>query len=198
MPRLVLSGIAALVVGGAASYLLLVRSPLGHLEQAQESHVAMQRQYIDRLKLRANLPALRAQLPVMKDFDKAAKSVLPDFDGLGAGPRDIEGAIRAVAKEKQLTSRLEFSTSDWSSKEFYYYRPFSVRVNGEFRQIVEFLHLVSSGSHEVRMVKTASLQPVGERGQVTLTLDAVAFRYREDETAAAERKAQTRATGRPQ
>jgi hypothetical protein len=48
------------------------------------------------------------------------------------------------------------------------------------------------------MVKTASLQPVGERGQVTLLLDAHAFRYREDEAAAAERKASTRATGKPQ
>jgi Tfp pilus assembly protein PilO len=198
MLRFVLSCVLALAAGSAASYLLLVRSPLEHLEQAQENHVAMQRQYVDRLKLRLNLPLLRAQVPVMKDLDKAAKIVLPDFDGLGAGPRDIEEAIRAAAREKQLTSRLEFSTSEWASKEFYYFRSFSIRVNGEFRQIVEFLQLVSTGSLELRAVKTASLQPVGERGEVTLTLDALAFRYREDEAAAAERKAQTRATSRPQ
>jgi Tfp pilus assembly protein PilO len=198
MLRLVLSCVLALAAGSAASYLLLVRSPLEHLEQAEESHSAMQRQYLDRLKLRANLPLLRAQVPVMKDLDKVAKIVLPDFDGMGAAPRDIEEAIRTVAREKQLTSRLEFSTSEWSSKEFYYFRPFSIRVNGEFRQILEFLQLVSTGSLELRMVKTASLQPVGERDQVTLLLDALAFRYREDETAAAERKANTRATGKPQ
>src|SRR5262245_40309788 len=168
MLRLVLSCVLALAAGSAASYLLLVRSPLDHLEQAKENHLAMQRQYVDRLRLRANLPLLRAQVPVMNDLDKAAQIVLPDFDGLGAGPRDIEAALRAIAMQKQLTSRLEFSTGDWSSKEFYYFRPISIRVNGEFRQILEFLQLVSSGSPELRMVKTASLQPVGERGQVTL------------------------------
>jgi Tfp pilus assembly protein PilO len=198
MLRLVLSCVLALAAGSAASYVLLVRSPLEHLEQAQEDHLALQRQYIDRLKLRPNLPLLRAQVPAMKDLDKAAKIVLPDFDGMGAGPRDIEAAIRAIAMEKQLTSRLEFSTGDWASKEFYYFRPFSIRVNGEFRQIVEFLQLVTTGSLELRMVKTASLQPVGERGQVTLTLDGLAFRYREEEAAAAERKANTRATAKPQ
>jgi len=198
MLRLVLSCVLALAAGSAASYLLLVRSPLEHLEEAQENHLALQRQYIDRLKLRPNLPLLRAQVPAMNDLDKAAKIVLPDFDGMGAGPRDIEAAIRAIASEKQLTSRLEFSTSDWASKEFYYFRPFSIRVNGDFRQIVEFLQAVSTGSLELRLVKTASLQPVGERGQVTLSLDALAFRYREDEAATAERKAQTRATAKPQ
>ena len=198
MLRLVLSGVLALSAGGVASYLLLVRSPLQHLEKAKENHLAMQRQYVERLKLRANLPLLRSQIPVMKDLDKAAKLVLADFNGIGAAPRDIEQAIRAVAKEKGLTARLDFSTSEWSSKDFYYYRPFSVRVNGEFRPILEFLQAVSTGSLEQRSVRTASLQPVAGRDEVTLTLEATAFRYREDENAAAERKAKTRATGRPE
>ena len=198
MLRLVLSGVLALAAGSVASYLLLVRSPLGHLEQAKEHHAAMQRQYVDRLKLRANLPLLRSQIPAMKEQDKAAKLVLADFNGLGAAPRDIEGSIRAIAKEKGLTARLDFSTSDWSSKEFYYYRPFSVRINGEFQQILEFLHALSTGSLEQRSVRTASLQSVGDRGEVTLTLEATAFRYREEDAAAAERKAKTRATGRPE
>ena len=153
MPGLILRGIAALAVGGIASYLLLVRGPLQELEDARERQVRLQQQYLDRLKLRANLPLLRAQIPGMKDLDKAAKIVLPDFNGIGASPREIEETIRAAAKEKQLTARLEFSTSDWSSKEFYYLRPFSVRVSGGFRPIVEFLQAVSTGSLELRTVK---------------------------------------------
>jgi Tfp pilus assembly protein PilO len=190
--------IGIVLAAAGVAFLLLVYGPLQDLERAQESQANLQQQYLERLKLRANLPLLRAQLPVMKDLDKAAQTILPNFDGIGAGPRDIEEAIRAIAREKKLASQLEFSTTDWSSKEFYYFRPFSVRVSGEFRQIVEFLQAVAAGSLELRAVKTATLQPVAGRDEVTLSLEGLVYRYREDEAAAAERKAKTRETGSPQ
>ena len=189
---------AIVLAAAGLAYLLLVEGPLEELEQAKERHANLEQQYLDRLKIRANLPLLGAQIPVMKDLDKAAKMILPDFNGIGASPHEIEEAIGAVAREKKLTSPLEFSTTDWSSKEFYYFRPFSVRIKGEFRRILEFLQLLSTGSLEVRAIKTATLQPVAGSDEVTLALEAIAYRYREEETAAAERKAKTRETGRPQ
>lgn len=186
-----------LAVAGLA-FLLLVRGPLDELEQAEEHQARLEQQYLDRLKLRANLPLLRAQIPVMKELSTAAKRVLPDFDGIGAGPRDIEEAIRAIAREKKLTSPLEFSTTEWSSKEFYYFRPFTIRLSGDFRRIVEFLQALSTGSVELRTVQAATLQPVAGRDEVALSLEASAFRYRQEDTVASERGANTRETGRPQ
>jgi Tfp pilus assembly protein PilO len=194
MLKQILLGIVAVAAAGIASYFGLVRGPLERLEKVRARHFELQREYIERQKYRVNLPLLRTQTPVMEDLDKAAKIVLPDFDGIGAGPRDLETAIREAAKEKRITSRLEFTTGDWSSKEFYYFRPFSVQVSGEFRQVVEFAQLVSTGSVELRTIKTAMLRPVAGRGEVTLSLEALAFRYREEESAAAERKAKTRAS----
>ena len=199
MLKLILQAGATLAAAGIACYLLLLRGPLAELELAQETHLRLQREYLERQKYRASLPLLRAQMPVIKDLDKAARFVLPDFDGIGAAPRDLEASIREAAKEKGITSHLQFATGDWSSKEFYYFRPFSVQVSGGFRQVVEFAQLVSTGSVELRAIKTASLRPVAGRDEVTLSLEALAFRYREEESAAAERKAKTRASvGQPQ
>jgi len=129
----------------------------------------------------------------MKDLDQAARIALPDFDGIGAAARDLEQAIREAAKDKQLASRLEFTIGDWSSREFYYFRPFTLQVHGEFRQVVELLHSVSTGSVQLRSVKSAALRPVAGRDEVSLSLEGLAYRYREEESAAAERKAKTRA-----
>lgn len=199
MLKLILQGSAALAVAALTCYFLLVRSPLEQLAEAREKHEQLRHEYLDRQKQRANLPLLRAQIPVMQDLDKAAKVVLPDFDGIAAGPKDLEDEIRAAARGKQLKSRLEFSTGDWSVREFYYFRPFSVQVSGEFRQVVEFLQLVSTAWPQLRMVKTASLRPVAGRDEVMLSLEALAFRFVTDEQLAAGRKANNQPPGgRPQ
>ena len=189
MLKPLLQGGAALALAGIASYFLLVRAPLEQLEQARAHQVHLQEEYTRRQSYQVNLPLHRSQAQVMRDLDKAARMALPDFDGLGAGPRDLEGAIREAAQERKLTSRLEFSTGDWSSREFYYFRPFTVRVNGELRPILEFLQSVSSGSVRLHTVRTASLRPIAGSGEVTLSLEANAIRFRADEQAAAERKA---------
>ncbi len=191
MLRLVLRSAAALVLAAIASWLLLLRGPLEQLGEARDRQSRLQLEYVERQRYRVNLPLLRAQIPVMKDLDNAARMALPDFDGIAAGPRDIEAAIRALAKEKQLTSRLEFSTTDWSSTEFYYYRPFTVRVTGDFRRIVEFLQAFSSASVEVRGVKSALLQKVPGSDEIALSLEAQAYRFRDDEAIVNERKART-------
>jgi hypothetical protein len=192
MLKLILQGSAALAVSVIAGYLLLVAAP-SNIKPGRKA--ASLRRYVARLKFRANLPAAPTS-SVMKG-STGQRMVLPT-DGR-RGPRDLEAAIREAAKGKQLTSPLEFATSDWSSKEFYYFRPFTVQVNGEFRQVVEFLQAVSTGSAQLRMVKTASLRPVAGRDEVALSLEAHAFRYREEDSAAAERKATTREfVGRPQ
>jgi len=193
MLKQILQGSATLAAAGIAGYFWLVRAPLEQLEQAKAQQFELQREYVERQKYRINLPLLRAQAPVMKDLDQAARIALPDFDGIGAGARDLEQAIREAAKDKQLASRLEFTIGDWSSREFYYFRPFTLRVHGEFRQVVELLHSVSTGSVQLRSVKSAALRPVAGRDEVSLSLEGLAYRYREEEPAAAERKAKTRA-----
>ena len=189
MLKLVLQRCAALAIAGVASYLLLVRAPLEQLEQARARHLELQEEYLQRQAYRVNLSLHRSQAQVMQDLGKAARMALPDFDGLGAAPRDLEEAIRQAAQEKKLTSRLEFTIGDWSSKEFYYFRPFTVRVNGELRPILAFLQSVSTGSVQLHTVKTASLRPLAGSDEVTLSLDALAIRFRTDEQAAAARKA---------
>ena len=193
MLKRVLQGSAALAAAGIACYFWLVRAPLERLEEARARHLELQREYVERQKYRINLPLLRAQAPVMKDVDNAARFALPDFDGIGAAARDLEQAIREAAKDKQLGARLEITIGDWSSREFYYLRPFTLRVQGEFRQVVELLHSVSTDSLQLRSVKSASLRPVAGREEVALSLDGLAYRYREEESAIAERKAKTRA-----
>jgi hypothetical protein len=198
MIRLILQAGAALAVSAIAGYLLLVRGPLEQLASAQHRHAELQREYIERLKFRVNLPLLRSQVPVMKDLDKAVRLVLPDFDGMAAGPRDLEESMRAAAKEKQLTP-IGFSDE---------------------RLVVERVLLlpavlaagqrgVSPGgrvpAQRVERFPPASSDPEGfadpgcRRDEVTLSLEALALRYREEESAVAERKAKTRAlVGRPQ
>ena len=126
--------IAALAVAAVGSWLLLVRGPLDQLEQEKERHLDLQRQYLDRATHRPNLALLRAQVAVAKDLATAQRMILPDFDGIGAAARDFEEAIREAAKEKRIASRLEFAAGDWTSREFYYERPLTIRtmtgVNG--------------------------------------------------------------------
>lgn len=199
MLKLILKGSAAFAVAAIACHLVLVQGPLEQLDDARERHDRLKQEYLGRQQLRVNLPLLRAQIPPMKDLDAAAKMVLPDFDGLGTGPKDLEDAIRAAARDKGLKSRLEFSTSDWSAKEFYYFRPFSVQVSGEFRQVVEFLQVTSTGWPQLRTVRTATLRPVAGRDEVALSLEALAFRYVTEEQVAAGRKAKNHPSGgRPQ
>jgi len=181
MLKLLLQAGATLAAAGIAGYFLLVRGPLEQLDEAKARHVQLQEEYTQRQNSLINLPLHRSQAQVMRDLDKAARMALPDFDGLGAGPRDLEAAIREAAREKKLASQLDFSTSDWSSREFYYSRPFTVRVNGELRPILEFLQSVSTGSVQLRTVRSASLRPVAGRDEVTLSLDASAIRYRAEE-----------------
>ena len=181
MLKFVLHGTAALVTAGIAGYFLLLRAPLEQLEQARARHLELQEEYIQRKNYSVNLPLHRSQAKIMQDLDKAARMALPDFDGLGTNARDLEAAIREAAQERKLTSRLEFSTTDWSSREFYYYRPFTVRVNGELRPILEFLQSLSTGSVRLHTVKTVSLRPVAGRDEVTLALEALAIRYRTEE-----------------
>lgn len=174
---------------GVATYWLLLRAPLDQLEREMDRHQELQRQYLGRVKYRPTLPLVRAQIPVAKDLATAERMILPDFDGIGAGARDFEEAIRAAAKEKQIASRVEVAAGDWTSREFYYQRALTVRTSGEFRQIVEFLQLISSGSLQLRVLKSASLQPIAGRDEVALSLEVLAFRFRTEEDIARQRKA---------
>lgn len=198
MLKLLVQAAMAAAATGIASYLLFIREPLERLEQAREAHARLQREYRALSAYRVNLDAFRAQIPAVKELRKAAQTILPDFDGLGAGPLDLESSVRAAAKEKQLKPPIEFSTADWSSKEFYYYRPFSVRVSGEFTKVTEFLQLVSTGSPQLRVLKGASVRPIEGRDEVTLSLEALAIRHRDYESEAAAEPIKNRRRGRAQ
>ena len=54
-------------------------------------------------------------------------------------------------------------------------------MDGELRTILEFLQSISTGSVQLRTVKSASLRPVAGRDEVTLSLDGSAIRYRAEE-----------------
>ena len=76
-------------------------------------------------------------------------------------------------------------------RDFYAYRPFSMRVSGDFSDIVQFLQRVSSGSERLRIVRQLSTKPRSPGTGVTLVAEVYAFAYLTEDAMAALRKAQS-------
>src|SRR5438105_1653349 len=127
--------IAAFAVSAIVAYLALVAGPLDALEGARERHLALRQQYLDASWKLANLEALRQQLATMKQRQQAIRKILPDADGLIVGREALEHSIRA-ALPPRLASSLELAMGNSVMREFYAYRPFSIRVSGDFSDVV--------------------------------------------------------------
>jgi type IV pilus assembly protein PilO len=182
--------IAALVVSAAVAYLALVADPLDRLEAARERHLALRQQYLDASWKLANLDVLRQQLATMKQRQQAIRKILPDADGLIVGREALEHSIRA-ALPPRLAPSLELAMGNSVMRDFYAYRPFSMRVSGDFSDIVQFLQRVSSGSERLRIVRQLSIKPRSPGTGVTLVAEVYAFAYLTEDAMAALRKAQS-------
>jgi len=182
--------IAALVVSAAVAYLALVADPLDRLEAARERHLALRQQYLDASWKLANLDVLRQQLATMKQRQQAIRKILPDADGLIVGREALEHSIRA-ALPPRLAPSLELAMGNSVMRDFYAYRPFSMRVSGDFSDIVQFLQRVSSGSERLRIVRQLSMKPRSPGTGVTLVAEVYAFAYLTEDAMAALRKAQS-------
>jgi len=182
--------IAALVVSAAVAYLALVADPLDRLEAARERHLALRQQYLDASWKLANLGVLRQQLATMKQRQQAIRKILPDADGLIVGREALEHSIRA-ALPPRLAPSLELAMGNSVMRDFYAYRPFSMRVSGDFSDIVQFLQRVSSGSERLRIVRQLSMKPRSPGTGVTLVAEVYAFAYLTEDAMAALRKAQS-------
>lgn len=182
--------IAALVVSAAVAYLALVADPLDRLEAARERHLALRQQYLDASWKLANLDVLRQQLATMKQRQQAIRKILPDADGLIVGREALEHSIRA-ALPPRLAPSLELAMGNSVMRDFYAYRPFSIRVSGDFSDIVQFLQRVSSGSERLRIVRQLSMKPRSPGTGVTLVAEVYAFAYLTEDAMAALRKAQS-------
>jgi type IV pilus assembly protein PilO len=182
--------IAALVVSAAVAYLALVADPLDRLDAARERHLALRQQYLDASWKLANLDVLRQQLATMKQRQQAIRKILPDADGLIVGREALEHSIRA-ALPPRLAPSLELAMGNSVMRDFYAYRPFSIRVSGDFSDIVQFLQRVSSGSERLRIVRQLSMKPRSPGTGVTLVAEVYAFAYLTEDAMAALRKAQS-------
>ncbi len=182
--------IAALVVSAAVAYLALVADPLDRLDAARERHLALRQQYLDASWKLANLGVLRQQLATMKQRQQAIRKILPDADGLIVGREALEHSIRA-ALPPRLAPSLELAMGNSVMRDFYAYRPFSMRVSGDFSDIVQFLQRVSSGSERLRIVRQLSMKPRSPGTGVTLVAEVYAFAYLTEDAMAALRKAQS-------
>ena len=182
--------IAALVVSAAVAYLALVAGPLDALDAARERHLLLRQQYLDASWKLANLDALRQQLATMKQRHQAIRKILPDADGLIVGREALEQSIRA-ALPPRLVPSLELALGNSVMREFYAYRPFSIRVSGDFSDVVQFLQRISSGAERLRIVRQLSMKPRSPGTGVTLVAEAYAFAYLTEEAVAALRKAQS-------
>jgi type IV pilus assembly protein PilO len=182
--------IAALVISAAAAYLVLVADPLDRLDAARERHLALRQQYLDASWKLANLDILRQQLATMKQRQQAIRKILPDADGLIVGREALEHSIRA-ALPPRLAPSLELAMGNSVMRDFYAYRPFSIRVSGDFSDIVQFLQRVSSGSERLRIVRQLSMKPRSPGTGVTLVAEVYAFAYLTEDAMAALRKAQS-------
>jgi Tfp pilus assembly protein PilO len=182
--------IAALVVSAAVAYLALVADPLDRLDAARERHLALRQQYLDASWKLANLDILRHQLATMKQRQQAIRKILPDADGLIVGREALEHSIRA-ALPPRLAPSLELAMGNSVMRDFYAYRPFSIRVSGDFSDIVQFLQRVSSGSERLRIVRQLSMKPRSPGAGVTLVAEVYAFAYLTEDAMAALRKAQS-------
>jgi type IV pilus assembly protein PilO len=182
--------IAALVVSAAVAYLVLVADPLDRLDAARERHLALRQQYLDASWKLANLDILRQQLATMKQRQQAIRKILPDADGLIVGREALEHSIRA-ALPPRLAPSLELAMGNSVMRDFYAYRPFSIRVSGDFSDIVQFLQRVSSGSERLRIVRQLSMKPRSPGTGVTLVAEVYAFAYLTEDAMAALRKAQS-------
>jgi type IV pilus assembly protein PilO len=182
--------IAALVISAAAAYLVLVADPLDRLDAARERHLTLRQQYLDASWKLANLDILRQQLATMKQRQQAIRKILPDADGLIVGREALEHSIRA-ALPPRLAPSLELAMGNSVMRDFYAYRPFSIRVSGDFSDIVQFLQRVSSGSERLRIVRQLSMKPRSPGTGVTLVAEVYAFAYLTEDAMAALRKAQS-------
>jgi type IV pilus assembly protein PilO len=182
--------IAALAVSAVVAYLALVADPLEGLDAARERNLALRQQYLDASWKLANLDVLRQQLATMKQRQQAIQKILPDADGLIVGREALEQSIRA-ALPPRLAPSLELAMGNSVMREFYAYRPFSIRVSGDFSDVVQFLQRVSSGSERLRIVRQLSMKPRSPGTGVTLFAEAYAFAYLTEDAVAALRKAQS-------
>ena len=173
---------------GFGCFWLILSGPLDELDAAESKHWRLKDVYLERYRTRVNLGQLREQLEAVKQMRGAARIVLPDSEGGEVARKALEDSIRAAAAEKHV-SPPEISVGDSVSKEFYAHRPFSVRVSGEFGNVVEFLQRVSTGSRELRTIERMSLEPRPQGEGVVLALQAHAFAYLTDEQARSIRKA---------
>ncbi len=197
MLKRILKGIAligAIVTLGVIAFFLILEGPLEDLDAAEERHIQLREQYLLAYRNLVNLDLLRQQLTEMKKLQQTVRRILPDADGMEVGWQELEDSIRAAAAKTRLESSLELSIGNSKQTEFYAYCPFSIRVSGEFRDVVPFLQRISTASEQLRMLKHVSLRPRLPSGGITLSVEAYAFAHLSDETLAALRaKAQNQA-----
>jgi len=110
---------------------------------------------------------------------------------LRTADRERERAQCRAALPPRLAPSLELAMGNSVMRDFYAYRPFSMRVSGDFSDIVQFLQRVSSGSERLRIVRQLSTKPRSPGTGVTLVAEVYAFAYLTEDAMAALRKAQS-------
>jgi Tfp pilus assembly protein PilO len=177
--------IGTIAMFGAIAFFLILKGPLEDLDAAKERHIQLREEYLSAYKYSVNLELYRQRLAEMQKLQRTTRTMLPDADGVEVTWQELQDSIRAEAAKTRLESSLELSIGNSGHREFYAYCPFSLRVSGEFKDVVRFLQRISTASAQLRMLKHVSLRPRLPGGGITLSVEAYAFAHLSDETVAA-------------
>jgi len=187
--RTALAAVALLAIGLAA-VVLLVDPALQKLDEARVQHQNLRDEYRARARDAAHIETLREQRAQLQGMLKEARALLPDADGIEVRWAPVEASLRAAAAKHKLAGSLRLANGPSQPAEFYAYREFRVLVSGSFRDAVGFLHSISSGGAEMRMLTRVIVEPAPQGA--ALFAAGYAFGYLDEETVMRLRKAQAK------
>jgi len=182
MTRFLRAALAAVALGaiGLASFVLLVDTALQKLDEAGAQHLKLRDEYRTRARDAAHIETLREQRAQLQGMLKEARTLLPNADGTEVRWAPVEASLRAAAAKHKLAGSLRLAGGPSQPGEFYAYREFRVLVSGSFHGAVGFLHSISSGAAEMRMLTRVIVEPTPQG--TTLFAAGYAFGFLDEAT----------------
>jgi Tfp pilus assembly protein PilO len=179
---------AASGLAGVAVFALLVSGPLDRFNAARERQSHLEDDYRVAYFLSTRVDLLRERMPTLKYMLERLTRLLPDAAGVEVPVAGPDVLVRAAAARSRIRG-YDLSIADSVARDFYAERQFTIRANGQYRELAEFLRHVSSGSGELIVLRQVSLAPSPDTRQLALDVSATAFAYLSDDAVATLRKA---------
>lgn len=180
--RGVLIGILVVVVL-FAGYWFDIKDQIQNLERAEQKEAELKTTFEAKARKAANLTAYQQQLEEMKQSFGAMLRQLPNKTEVAELLVDISQTGLASGLEFEL-----FKPQAEVPKDFYAELPISIKVKGTYH---EFGNFVSGMAALPRIVTVhdINITPLGDSGELSMSLMAKTYRYLDEEEEAASQKA---------